>query len=63
MSLLRTSDKCSYNCTHQTSDGYCKFTACINPKFNGSGTYIIKDKYIIKDDKKEDPDYGIGRWS
>ena len=57
MSLLGTSDKCLHHCTYQTSDGYCEFTACINPKFNGSGTYIIKD------DKKEDPDYGIGRRS
>lgn len=57
MSLQGTSDKCPYDCTYKTSDGYCKFTACINQEFNGSGTYIIKD------DKKEDSDYEIGRWS
>ena len=32
---------CLYVCENKTEYGYCKTTACINPKHNGSGTYKI----------------------
>ena len=39
------SDKCPFICDFKTSEGYCKVTACVNPKHNGSGTYTLKEWY------------------
>ena len=39
---------CPHICGNKTSLGYCKTTVCINPKYNGSGTYTtnaIKPEY------------------
>lgn len=35
------SDKCLHLCGNKTEYGYCKTTACINPKYNGSETYKV----------------------
>ena len=32
---------CQHVCDNKTAEGFCKTTACINPKYNGSGTYTI----------------------
>ena len=32
---------CLYVCGNKTEYGYCKTTVCINPKHNGSGTYVV----------------------
>ena len=32
---------CPHVCDNKTSLGYCRTTACINTKYNGSGTYTI----------------------
>ena len=32
---------CLYVCENKTECGYCKTTACINPRYNGSGTYTV----------------------
>ncbi len=65
--------KCPYICNNKTSCGYCQTTVCINPKYNGSGTYLtigVEDGWIIVDKKvwdeykmMKDPDYGVGRYS
>ena len=39
---------CLYPCENKTEYGYCKTTDCINPRYNGSGTYttnFIKPEY------------------
>ena len=64
---------CPYICNNKTSYGYCQTTVCINPKYNGSGTYLVTgvEDGWIKVDKKvwneykmmKDPDYGVGRYS
>lgn len=34
---------CPYVCDNKSPlSGYCNSTACINPQFNGSGTYVLK---------------------
>ena len=43
-----TSDKCPYVCNLKNSIGYCKVTACINPKYNGSGTIVEKTEYNME---------------
>ena len=30
---------CPHICNNKTSTGHCRTTACINEKYNGSGTY------------------------
>lgn len=32
---------CPYVCDNKNSLGFCKTTACINPKYNGSGTFTV----------------------
>ena len=32
---------CPYVCGNKTPEGFCKTTACINPNYNGGGTYKI----------------------
>lgn len=64
---------CPYICDNKTSLGYCQTTGCINPKYNGSGVYLITgvEDGWIKVDKQtwreyqmmEDPDYGVGKYS
>ena len=36
---------CPHICSNKNQFGYCKTTACINPKFNGSGssTYYVSN--------------------
>ena len=36
-------DKCPYYCGNKNSQGYCQTTVCINPMYNGSGTFYYKD--------------------
>ena len=57
------SDKCPFICDFKTSEGYCKVTACVNPKHNGSGTYIIPKEWDDKKQMERDPDYGCGRYA
>jgi len=34
---------CPYDCNNKSPfTGYCNTTVCTNPKYNGSGTYILK---------------------
>ena len=33
---------CPYNCENKTLSGYCKTTACINPKYQGTRTIKIE---------------------
>ena len=64
---------CNHICDNKTPLGYCQTTGCINPKYNGSGTYLITgvEDGWIKVDKKvldeykmmKDPDYGVGIYS
>lgn len=49
-----------YDCPYRTEFGYCKFTACINTKYNGSGTFLIVDNEDTKiKDLVYGKDYGI----
>ena len=34
---------CPYVCSNRNEIGYCKTTACINPKYNGIQTYYVSD--------------------
>ena len=56
-------NKCQYNCNLQTPDGYCKVTACINQRYNGSGTYTVDRDDLEKIKMLRDPDYGRGIYS
>ena len=39
---------CPYACNNKSASGWCALTACINPKYNGSGTFIInKTEYSV----------------
>ena len=33
---------CPYNCENKTLSGYCKTTACINPKYQGTRTIRLE---------------------
>ena len=57
------SDKCPFVCEFKTAQGFCQVTACINPKHNGSGTYIISKEWCDKRQMERDPDYGCGRYA
>ena len=35
--------KCDKICSHKTDLGYCAFTACINPDYNGSQNYGVSN--------------------
>lgn len=34
---------CPHTCSNRTEFGYCRSTACINPDYNGSGTYVCSN--------------------
>lgn len=34
--------KCDKTCNHKTDLGYCAFTACINPDYNGNSKLWIE---------------------
>lgn len=42
---------CGYVCDNKTSEGYCKTTACINPKVNSMAEYTSVPVEDVKDDK------------
>lgn len=56
-------DKCIYNCNLKTPEGYCEITCCINPKYNGSGVYIVDRDALEKIKMRRDPDYGRGTYA
>ena len=31
-----------YDCTYRDMNGSCKVTACANPKYDNSGTYVME---------------------
>lgn len=44
-----------YDCSFRNSDGYCMVTACVNPNYNTSGTYIVdKSGNIEKYDNRRE---------
>lgn len=32
-----------FDCQYRNNSGYCKCTACVNPKYNGTGTYFTNN--------------------
>lgn len=40
--LINGTGSCPYDCKMKSSSGYCMMTACMNPKYNGSGTWYAK---------------------
>ncbi len=39
---LPSNGSCPYVCKNKNAYGYCQSSACINPKYNGSGTWYVK---------------------
>lgn len=42
---------CSYICDNKTEYGYCKTTACINPKYNQN--YIVSNHTLMNEELKK----------
>lgn len=42
---------CPYICDNKTEYGYCKTTACINPKYNQN--YIVSNHTLTNDELKK----------
>lgn len=38
---------CLKACENKTEYGYCRTTACINPKYNGGGTYVSNHTEMV----------------
>lgn len=62
--------KCSNVCNNKSSDGYCKTTECINPRYRQYLITGVEDGWIKVDKKTwgeyqmmKNPDYGVGKYS
>lgn len=47
MNLFST---CPHVCDNKNANGFCNTTACINPRYNGTGTY----KIVVSDHTEQD---------
>ena len=41
-------DPCSHACSFKASSGFCSVTACVNPKYNHSGTYVVDESGVAR---------------
>ena len=55
--MLLNNGMCPYVCEYKSTSGYCGVTACMNPKHNGSGTYVIG--HVINDRLPLTSDYDV----
>ena len=62
--------RCPNTSTNKTSEGYCKTTGCINPRYRQYLITGVEDGWIKVDRKiwdeyqmMKNPDYGVGKYS
>lgn len=41
-------EPCSHVCPFKASSGFCSVTACVNPKYNHSGTYVVDESGVAR---------------